>query len=88
MSALMQFLEQEMVIGLPELKMSTTVCEGCALGKHCRDSFPKETTWMIVLPFELVHTDICGPMQTSTKVGNKYFFTFIDDCTRMDESTF
>ncbi|CAL9011628.1 unnamed protein product [Prunus brigantina] len=32
---------------------------------------------------ELIHSDVCGPMQTTTKAGNCYFLTFIDDCTRM-----
>ena len=83
MSALMQLQEHEMVTGLPKLKVNTTVCEGCALGKHCTYAFPKETNLRAVIPLKLVHTDICGPMQTSTKAGNKYFITFIDDCTKM-----
>lgn len=31
---------------------------------------------------DLVHTDICGPMQTVTQSGNKYFLTLIDDYSR------
>lgn len=31
---------------------------------------------------DLVHTDVCGPMQTSTVSGFRYFLTFIDDCSR------
>ncbi|BBG99302.1 zinc ion-binding protein, partial [Prunus dulcis] len=34
-------------------------------------------------PLELIHLDICGPMQTITLGGNRYFLTFIDDHTRM-----
>ena len=83
MNALMQQQAHEMVTGLPELKENTTVYEGCALGKHSRDAFPKETKWRVALPLELIHTDIYGPMQTSTKSGNKYFLTFTDDCIRM-----
>ncbi|CAN6560685.1 unnamed protein product [Malus baccata var. baccata] len=64
MNALMQLQECDMVTRLPELKMNTTMCEGCALGKHSRDAFPKETKWKATLPLELIHTDICGPMQT------------------------
>ncbi|CAN6684260.1 unnamed protein product [Malus baccata var. baccata] len=83
MNALMKLQEHEMVTGLPELKVNTIVCEGYAFGKHSRDVFPKETKWRAALPLELIHTDICGPMQTPTKSGNKYFITFTDDCTRM-----
>jgi hypothetical protein len=28
---------------------------------------------------ELIHSDICGPMQTLSIGGAKYFLTFIDD---------
>ena len=31
---------------------------------------------------ELVHTDLCGPMQTSYLTDNVYFMTFIDDYSR------
>ena len=31
---------------------------------------------------ELVHSDVCGPMQTVSIGGAKYFVTFIDDYTR------
>lgn len=72
-----------MVVGMPELKNASGICEGCAFGKHCRDSFPSITNWRASPPLVLVHSDICGPMQTLTKVGNRYFLTFIDDCTRM-----
>ena len=33
--------EKEMVLGLPKIKNTNEVCEGCILGKHCRDSFPR-----------------------------------------------
>ena len=75
--------EKGMVLGLLEIKNTNEVCEGCILGKHCRDSFPRETTSRAFIPLELVHSDVCGPMQTVTKAGNRYFLTFIDDCTRM-----
>ncbi|CAL8092091.1 unnamed protein product [Prunus armeniaca] len=63
--------DQGMVLGLPEIKPVNEVCEGCTFGKHCRDSFPKETTSRATIPLELVHTDVCGPMQTVTKAGNR-----------------
>ena len=31
---------------------------------------------------ELVHSDMCGPMQTESLGGQKYFVTFIDDFSR------
>ena len=32
---------------------------------------------------ELVHTNVCGPMYTTTNGGNKYFIIFADDFIRM-----
>lgn len=58
------------------------VCEGCVFGKHARKTFPQESTWRATKPLELVHTDICGPMTTSSFGGNRYVLTFIDDHSR------
>nr|XP_028952455.1 uncharacterized protein LOC114822291 [Malus domestica] len=83
MSSLKLMQEQELVVELPEIKVIKGVCEGCVLGKQCREAFPREATTRASLPLELIHSDICGPMQTTTTAGNRYFLTFIDDCTRM-----
>ncbi|KAI5354607.1 hypothetical protein L3X38_007502 [Prunus dulcis] len=74
---------QDMVHGLPSLEKDLAVCEGCKLGKQHRDSFPAESTWRAQFPLELVHTDICGPMQIASMSENRYFLLFIDDYTRM-----
>ncbi|CAL9011654.1 unnamed protein product [Prunus brigantina] len=83
MSSLKLLKEQDLVVGLPEIKRIKEVCEGCVLGKQCREAFPREATTRALTPLELIHSDICGPMQTVTKAGNRFFLTFIDDCTRM-----
>ncbi|CAN6725644.1 unnamed protein product [Malus baccata var. baccata] len=62
LGSLKQLKEHDMVLGLPDLEMTNEICEGCALGKHCRDAFPKEASWRASLPLELIHSDICGPM--------------------------
>ena len=31
---------------------------------------------------QLIHIDVCGPMQTESICGAKYFVTFIDDYSR------
>jgi len=35
--------------------------------------------WRAKFSLELVHTNVCGPMNLSSIGGNKYFLTFIDD---------
>ena len=37
---------------------------------------------------ELVHTDLCGPMDESSFGGKHYLLTFIDDCTRRARACF
>ncbi|KAM1882749.1 hypothetical protein ACFX13_004199 [Malus domestica] len=37
--------QKNMVEGLPKLKASQKVCEDCLVGKHHRDSFPRESMW-------------------------------------------
>ncbi|GJT07091.1 pol polyprotein [Tanacetum coccineum] len=55
-------------------------CETCVEPKLTRTSFKsvKRTTE----PLDMVHTDICDLKSLPTKGGNKYFITFIDDCTK------
>jgi transposase InsO family protein len=80
----LKLLEQKnMVYGLPKIEEKHEVCEGCALGKHHRQPFPKGVAWRAKRPLELVHTDVCGPMHTPSHLQNRYFILFIDDFTRM-----
>ncbi|GKA67031.1 retrovirus-related pol polyprotein from transposon TNT 1-94, partial [Tanacetum coccineum] len=55
-------------------------CETCVEAKLTRNSFKsvKRTTE----PLDMIHTDICDLKSLPTKGGNKYFITFIDDCTK------
>ena len=73
----------QMVHGLPKVDECKQVCEGCALGKHHRSSFPRFKSWRASYPIQLVHSNICGPMQTKSMGMNSYFLTFIDDYSRM-----
>eukprot|EP00253_Pinus_taeda_P007785 PITA_07785 len=71
-----------MVDGLPALHNVKLQCDGCALGKMHRDEFPMHDNRKQRDILELVHTDICGPMQTRSLGGAYYFLLFVDDCTR------
>lgn len=56
-------------------------CETCAAGKQCRFPFTKnDKTSSRVL--ELVHSDLCGPMETQSIGKAKYILTFVDDYSR------
>lgn len=56
-------------------------CVPCIKGKHQRLPF-KRTGTRAEEVLELVHTDLCGPMESNSIGGNKYFLTFIDDASR------
>jgi len=58
------------------------VCEACIEGKHQRTSFPKNETTRASKFLELVLSDVCGPMKTTSRGGAQYFVTFIDDFLR------
>jgi hypothetical protein len=70
-----------MVKGLPIFKEKIPPCESCMLGKHKRTSFSQSST-QAKQHIELVHTDLCGPMQIESIGGRFYFLTFIDDFNR------
>uniref|UniRef100_H3H955 Integrase catalytic domain-containing protein n=1 Tax=Phytophthora ramorum TaxID=164328 RepID=H3H955_PHYRM len=55
------------------------LCDGCALGKQTRVSYMKSSPNRAKQVLEVVHSDVCGPMQTPTFGGKRYFVTFIDD---------
>ena len=57
-------------------------CEGCAHGKQKRAPFPKGQATRTSEILEIVHSDVCGPMQENSLGGNCYFVTFIDDKSR------
>ena len=57
-------------------------CESCVLGKMQKSSFPSESLNRASQLLELIHTDVCGPMQTDSIGGSKYFVTFTDDFSR------
>jgi hypothetical protein len=74
--------KKNMVKGLPMLKNEKVVCNGCALGKMHRDEFPSNPDKKKRDVLDLMHIDVCGPMQTRSLGGAFYFLLFIDDCTR------
>ncbi|KAM0982401.1 hypothetical protein ACFX2A_015625 [Malus domestica] len=81
MTSLQNLQKHEMVQGIPKMDQCNETCEGCVFGKHHKDPFEAGKAWRATKPLELIHMDVCGPMQTTTISGNRYFLTFIDDHT-------
>ena len=68
-----------MVKGFPLIDKPERACEGCIFGKQHRETFSVRNSYSTHTLLEIVHFDICGPMQTSSVGGCNYFLTFIDD---------
>lgn len=62
-------------------KKDNTVCITCLEGKQTRKPFPHDGSRASSL-LELIHSDVCGPMQNVSVGGSRYFVTFIDDYSR------
>ena len=57
-------------------------CEACAQAKMHKIPFPKKSTKKTSRALELIHSDLCGPMNVESIGGSKYVLTFTDDHTR------
>ncbi|MCO5603804.1 hypothetical protein L7F22_057956 [Adiantum nelumboides] len=79
---LQQAARDSLVEGLPTVRSPTGVCEPCQLGKQHRVAFPKQASTRASAPLALVHTDLCGPMSTSSLSGLCYMLVLVDDFSR------
>ena len=71
------------VKGLPKLKkLENIMCKQCQLGKMTKSSF-KRKTYTSSEVLELVHTDLCGPIEVQSYRGDKYIKLFVDGYSRM-----
>lgn len=58
-------------------------CEGCQWGKSHHLPFPASEK-CATKPLELVHSDLDGPMHTTSVIGHcKYFMSFLDDASSL-----
>ncbi|CAJ2668206.1 unnamed protein product [Trifolium pratense] len=74
--------KKSMVKGLPALQETAETCESCIIGKQHRDSIPKTSNWRATERLQLIHSDICGPINPTSNGGSRYFITFTDDFSR------
>ena len=67
---------------LPDLVVEPiSVCESCLEGKMTKRSFSAKGNRAPGL-LDLIHSDVCGPMNIKAREGYLYFVTFIDDYSR------
>ena len=58
------------------------MCKQCQLGKMTKSSF-KSKTYTSNEVLELVHTDLCGPIEVQNYKQDKYIILFVYDYSRM-----
>ncbi|KAG8488945.1 hypothetical protein CXB51_017000 [Gossypium anomalum] len=74
--------KMSLVEDMSRIELKNDVCEVCQLDKQTKLPFPVNKAWRAQQRLQLVYTDICGPMKTTSLNGSRYFALFIDDCTR------
>ena len=77
----MKLSDHNMFVGLDGIYSTDkkAICESCVMGKQHRLPYPKSSSTGTTDVLELVHSDVCGPMNTPPVGGSMYFVTFIDD---------
>jgi hypothetical protein len=82
---------EEPVIDSPDTRNRTTwktpdLCQTCVHTKQQQHVIRTKAS-RTSTPFELIHSDLCGPIKHSTG-GAQYYIIYIDDCTRYTEVYF
>ena len=76
-----QLMKREMVDGMNCDSGTQTQkdCKASVLGKMQKKPFSKQSQHRPTKPYEIVHSDVCGPMQVESKGGIRYTLIFTDD---------
>lgn len=61
------------------------ICDSCQRAKATK-VYNRGPQKRVQRPYQLVHTDLVGPIKPIGFAGERYFFTFTDDCTRMTDT--
>lgn len=85
MGSIKKLIENKMVTGIMDINERDTKnfeipCEICLKAKQVRFPFDSERT-KATRPLEIIHTDLCGPIDPETWDGKKYILTVSDDYT-------
>ena len=83
LDAVKQLLSHNMVTGMEigSDDVTGSTCVPCLEGKQTRDEIPKKSTTTHPRILYRIHSDLCGPMETESRQGERYFLTFIDGNT-------
>nr|GEZ68321.1 hypothetical protein [Tanacetum cinerariifolium] len=75
--------KKDIMISLPKLKyVKDQLCSSCELSKANRSSFKSKAVSSSKGRLNLLHMDLCGPMQVASINGKKYILVIVDDYSR------
>ena len=75
-------LASKVVEGLPKIQAKHEgVCKGCEKGKNTKKTFPSSEIKSKGI-LEIIHSDVCRPMSSSSLSGYVYYVSFICDFSR------
>nr|GEW22610.1 reverse transcriptase domain-containing protein [Tanacetum cinerariifolium] len=75
--------KKDIMIGLPKLKyVKDQLCSSCELSKAKRSLFKSKAVPSSKGRLNLLHMDLCGPMQVASINGKKYILVIVDDYSR------
>ena len=60
-------------------------CDSCPLGKSTQQPHPKQATYGVLRPFQLMTVDTLGPFQPQSLGGFRYATKFVDQKTKWKE---
>lgn len=66
---------------LSDTQVNNITCITCKEDKQTRMPFKSQGSHSSK-PLELMHSDLCGPMETQSLGEGKYFLSFLDDYTK------
>ena len=81
-------LLQQAEVSVLQLQGKLSFCEACVKGKCHRLAHHSQKAIKSKEKLQLVHTDVCGPMQTQSFGGSCYFITFTDAYSRYCKTYF
>jgi hypothetical protein len=71
-----------MVTGFPKIQVDHEgTCKGCTQGKNMKNLFPSSDSKAKGV-LDIMHSDVCGPMSTTSLSGYVYYVSYIDDFSR------
>ena len=90
MDSISKLIDENMAEGMncSDHGKESSLCESCIMGKQHRTLFPKDKPHRASQPFEIIHSDVCGPMHIKSLGSSRYFVTFIDDYSRYTQTYF